>query len=65
MLQTQSQNSPADAVQVTLQYIIRDGEKPVTFSNSPGEVRVSGNTGKYEERKVTIRNGRLNDNFSL
>jgi hypothetical protein len=65
MLQAERQNQEITSVQASLQYITHGGEKPVTFSNSPGEVRVTGNTGKYEEHSVTIRNGRLSESFSL
>jgi len=60
-----SQTSETTAVQSTLNYIIPDGEKPVTMSNLPGEVRVTSNTGKYQAHRVTIRNGRLATGFSL
>jgi hypothetical protein len=65
MLYAERQNRKITSVQAALQYITQGAEKPVTFSNSPGEVRVTGNTGKYEEHSVTIRNGRLNNDFSL
>ena len=55
-----------ESVQATINYISDSGEKPVTFSNAPGAPRVTGNTGKYEQRAVTIHNGRLSNNsFSL
>ncbi len=55
-----------ESVQATINYIVAGNEKPVTFSNAPGAPRVTGNTGKYEQRAVTIHNGRLSrDGFSL
>ena len=55
-----------ESVLSTLNYTIDTGEKLVTASNSPGQVRVTNNTGKYETREVTIHNGRLHDGvFSL
>ena len=65
MSQSQSQSSEITAVQSTLNYIIPGDEKPVTRSNSPGAVRVTSNTGKYQAQSVTIRNGRLVSGFSL
>jgi len=65
MLQTSEPNSQIDSVQSTLNYIIPGGEKPVTQSNLPGEVRVTSNTGNYQAHPVTIRNGRLVSGFSL
>jgi hypothetical protein len=59
MLQSREQSSQYESVQSTLQYIIPGGEKPVTMSNSPGGVRVTNNTGKYQPYPVTILNGRL------
>jgi hypothetical protein len=54
------------SVQAALNYIIDTGEKPVTASNAPGGPRVTTHTGKYEERTVTIHNGRLSrDDLSL
>ena len=65
MLQTSTSNSQFESVQSTLNYIIPDGEKPVTLSNSPGAVRVTSNSGRYQAHPVTIRNGRLVSGFSL
>jgi len=65
MSQSQSQSSEITAVQSTLNYIIPGDEKPVTRSNSPGAMRVTSNTGKYQAQPVTIRNGRLVSGFSL
>jgi hypothetical protein len=54
------------SVQTVLNYIIDTGEKPVTTSNAPGGPRVTTHTGQYEERTVTIHNGRPGrDEFSL
>lgn len=61
-----SQTSEHKSVRSTLNYILDTGEKPVTASNLPGQVRQTENTGKYEAREVTIANGRLHDGvFSL
>src|ERR1700752_4843115 len=59
MWRAESGNEEIESVQSTLQYIIPGGEKPVTMSNSPGGVRVTSNTGKYQPYPVTIQNGRL------
>ena len=55
------QKNQIESVQSTLNYIIPGGEKPVTQSNLPGEVRVTSNTGNYQAHSVTIRNGRLDE----
>ena len=65
MLQSSERNSQIDSVQSTLNYIIPGGDKPVTQSNLPGEVRVTSNTGNYQAHPVTIRNGRLVSGFAL
>jgi hypothetical protein len=65
MLQAAEQNQKIVSVQSTLQYIVQTDDKPVTMSNSPGAVRVTRNTGKYQSHSVTIRNGRLIGDFSL
>ena len=66
MLQSGAQSSQFESVHSTLQYIIPGGEKPVTMSNSPGGVRVTSNTGKYQPYPVTIQNGRSHGGvFSL
>jgi hypothetical protein len=53
------------AVQSTLNYIVPGGEKPVTASNAPGQIRVTSNSGSYEAKRVTIRNGRHLEGVSL
>ncbi len=59
-------NSNIESVRSTLNYTLDAGEKPVTKSNSPGQVRVTENTGKYQAHEVAINNGRLyNGVFSL
>jgi len=66
MSQAEQQNQQTVSVRSTLNYAIDTGEKPVTQSNSPGQVRVTENTGKYQAREVTIQNGRLHGGvFSL
>ncbi len=45
-------------VEASLSYLIDTGEKPVTYSTEPGS-RLIKRTGRYEERTVTIHNGRL------
>ncbi|MGZ8453967.1 MAG: CmcJ/NvfI family oxidoreductase, partial [Candidatus Binatia bacterium] len=65
MAQTGELSSQLESVQSTLNYITPGGEKPVTESNLPGEVRVTSNTGNYQAHPVTIRNGRLSGGFSL
>ena len=66
MLQANEQNQQIVSVRSTLNYTVDTGEKPVTKSNSPGQVRVTENTGKYQAREVTIQNGRLHGGaFSL
>jgi len=46
-----------DFVKASLNYILDTGEKPVTYSSEPGS-RHMKRTGRYEERTVSIRNGR-------
>ena len=46
-----------DSVQASLNYLIDSGEKPVTYSTDPG-TRLKQGTGRYEERTVTIQDGR-------
>ena len=66
MLHADQKSHDIVSVQAALNYIIETGEKPVTASNLPGQVRVTDNTGKYEACQVTIRNGRLSERvFSL
>jgi len=65
MSQAQRQDKNVTFVQTTLNYIIAGGEKPVTASNAPGQVRVTSNSGNYEAKQVTIRNGRQIGGFSL
>jgi hypothetical protein len=65
MLQSREPNQTIDSVQSALNYIVPGGDKPVTASNLPGAVRVTSNSGNYQARPVTIRNGRLVNGFSL
>jgi hypothetical protein len=52
-------------VEAALNYLVDTGEKPVSYSNAPGTPPVQ-HTGRYEERAVTIHNGRLiRDRLSL
>ena len=54
-----------DSVQASLNYLIDSGEKPVTYSTDPGS-RLKQGTGRYEERTVTIQDGRpILDRLSL
>lgn len=61
MSQTSEKNSAMKSVQSTLNYTVDTGVKPVTQSNSPGQVRVTQNSGKYQAHEVTIHNGRQYD----
>ncbi len=66
MEQAMQRDESIDSVTAILNYIVDTGEKPVTASNAPGGPRITSHTGQYEERSVTIHNGRLrNDQFSL
>jgi hypothetical protein len=66
MSHADQQNQPIVSVRSTLNYTVDTGAKPVTKSNSPGQVRVTENTGKYQAHEVTIHNGRLHGGvFSL
>jgi hypothetical protein len=66
MLHADQKSHDIVSVQAALNYVIETGEKSVTASNLPGQVRVTDNTGKYEACQVTIRNGRLSERvFSL
>jgi hypothetical protein len=66
MLHADQKSHDIVSVQAALNYTIETGEKPVTTSNLPGQVRVTDNTGKYEACEVTICNGRLSERvFSL
>ena len=53
-------------VTASLNYIVDTGEKPVTYSTAPDGPRLTTHTGQYQERSVTIHNGRLSrGGFSL
>ncbi|HWP57806.1 MAG TPA: CmcJ/NvfI family oxidoreductase [Candidatus Acidoferrales bacterium] len=60
--------NPAEAlesVQASLTYLVDTGEKPVSYSGEPG-VSTAEHKGSYEDRTVTISNGRpLKNRFSL
>lgn len=47
-----------DFVEASLNYLVDTGEKPVSYSAEPGSTPIQ-HTGRYEERTVTIHNGRL------
>lgn len=47
-----------DFVEASLNYLIDTGEKPATYSTSPGTTPIQ-HMGRYEGRTVTIHNGRL------
>jgi len=54
-----------DFVESSLNYLVDTGEKPVSYSAAPGATPVQ-HTGRYEERAVTIHNGRrIPDRLSL
>src|SRR5712692_5862406 len=52
------QEQAFEFVGTSLNYLVDMGEKPVTYSTEPGS-RLINHTGRYEERAVTIHNGRL------
>lgn len=53
-----------DSVKASLTYLVDTGEKPVSLSAEPGSISI--HKGRYEERAVTIHNGRLfRDRLSL
>lgn len=65
MARPNKQEQPFDFVEASLNYLVDTGEKPVSHSNEPGSTPVQ-HTGRYEERTVTIRNGRpILDRLSL
>ena len=47
-----------DFVETSLNYLVDTGDKPVSYSAAPG-ASPTQHTGRYEERAVTIHNGRL------
>ena len=54
-----------DSVATSLTYLVDTGEKPVSYSAEPGSTPVQ-RSGRYEERTVTIYNGRpIRDRLSL
>lgn len=65
MARPEKHEQSLDSVESTLMYLVDTGEKPVSFSNAPGTTPIQ-HKGEYEERKVTIHNGRpMIDRFSL
>ncbi|TAK05999.1 methyltransferase [bacterium] len=59
------QEQSSDFVESSLNYLVDTGEKPVSYSAAPGATPVQ-HTGRYEERAVTIHNGRRGaDRLSL
>ena len=53
------------ALQVTLNYIVRDGEKIFSYTGGPGSTEVKTG-GTFDPRAVTMKNGRLHAaEFSL
>ena len=54
-----------DSVETSLMYLVDTGEKPVSHSNAPGTTPIQ-HRGRYEERPVTVHNGRpIIDSLSL
>jgi hypothetical protein len=65
MARAQQQEQSVDFVETSLSYLVDTGEKPVSYSGEPGAAPTQ-HTGKYEERRVTVHNGRpLADRLSL
>jgi len=65
MARTEMNEKLADFVEASLNYLVDTGEKPVTYTSEPGSTpaRIAG---QYEERTVTIHDGRpIRDHFSL
>ncbi len=58
MARPAEQEQAFEFVGTSLNYLVDMGEKPVTYSTEPGS-RLINHTGRYEERAVTIHNGRL------
>ena len=58
MARPAEQEQAFEFVGTSLNYLVDTGEKPVTYSTEPGS-RLINHTGRYEERAVTIHNGRL------
>jgi len=54
-----------ESVDTSLMYLVDTGEKPVSHSNAPGTAPIQ-HRGRYEERPVTVHNGRpIVDSLSL
>ena len=54
-----------ESVDTSLMYLVDTGEKPVSHSNAPGTTPIQ-HRGRYEERPVTVHNGRpIVDSLSL
>ena len=65
MARVEKQKESGNSVQASLNYLVDTGEKPVTHTTNPGTTPEQ-RTGKYEQRTVTIQDGRpLIDQFSL
>ncbi len=59
------QEQSFDFVETSLNYLVDTGDKPVSYSAEPGSGPTT-HTGRYEERTVTIHNGRpILDRLSL
>ena len=54
MARAEAQKETVDFIEADLNYLVETGEKPASYSRELGSRR----TGKYEERRVTIHNGR-------
>jgi hypothetical protein len=66
MVTSQKREQTTDSVEAFLNYIVDTGEKPVSASNAPGGPRTTTHTGRYQEQRVTIHNGRVSrEPFSL
>lgn len=65
MGRVEKQKESTDSIKAFLNYLVDTGEKPVTHTTKPGTTPEQ-RTGKYEQRTVTIQDGRpLIDQFSL
>ncbi len=65
MARVEKHKESRNSVQASLNYLVDTGEKPVTYTTKPGTTPEQ-RTGKYEQRTVTIQDGRpLIDQFSL
>jgi len=65
MARAETQEQPVDFVEASLTYLVDTGGKPVSYSNEPGSTPTP-HKGRYEERALTIHNGRpVVDRLSL